>query len=154
MAEWAVEIRRFDIRYNFPSLNRFYAAPWEGHLTRFVKIFGYLQNVYGNRKSIFVSPDDIGEIRSKGDNNKDWLEKYPGATEEIDEGLPEPWGRPLSTLVYFDSDHTHDQLTRQSVTGVLSFVGLTHISCTIKRQGTIESSSYSAEFCAGRVASE
>ena len=34
------------------------------------------------------------------------------------------------------------------------FVGSTPISWTIKRQGTIESSSYSAEFCAGRVASE
>ena len=60
MAEWAVEIRIFDIHYNFTSLNRFYAAPWEGHLTRFVKIFGYLQNVSGKRKIIVVSPEDIG----------------------------------------------------------------------------------------------
>ena len=43
---------------------------------------------------------------------------------------------------------------RRSVSGVLSFVGLMPISWTSKRQGTIKSSSYSAEFCAGRVATK
>ena len=37
---------------------------------------------------------------------------------------------------------------------MIFFVGSTPISWTSKRQGTIESSSYSAEFCAGQVASE
>ena len=40
------------------------------------------------------------------------------------------------------------------VSGVIAFVGSTPISWTSKRQGTIESSSYSADFCAGRVACE
>ena len=56
--------------------------------------------------------------------------------------------------VYFDSDHAHYQVTRQLVSGVLCFFGSTHISGTRKRQGTIESSSYSTEFCAGQVATE
>ena len=43
-------------------------------------------------------------------------------------------------------------MTRRSVSGIIAFVGSTPISWTSKRQGTIESSSYSAEFCAGRVA--
>ena len=93
-----------------------------------------------------VSHEDIGEINGKGANIKDWLDKYPGAPEEIDEGLPDPRGRPLSTTVYFDSDHAHDQVTRRLVSGVVYFVGSTSISWTSKRQGTIESSSYSTEF--------
>ena len=40
MAEWAVKIGRFDICYALTSLNRFSAAPREGHLTRLIKIFG------------------------------------------------------------------------------------------------------------------
>ena len=56
--------------------------------------------------------------------------------------------------MYFDSDHVHDQVTRRSVPGVLSFVGSTHISCTSKRRVTIKISSYSAEFCAGQVATK
>ena len=74
--------------------------------------------------------------------------------EEIDKVLPEPRGEPIYTTVYFDSDHAHDLVTRRSVLGVIAFVGSTPISWTSKRQGTIESSSYSAEFCAGRLACE
>ena len=87
-------------------------------------------------------------------DNKLWLEKYPNASEEIDEGLPDPRGRLISTTVYFDSDHAHNQVTQRSVSGVIYFVGLTPISWTGKSQGTIESYTYSAEFCAGRVASK
>ena len=101
-----------------------------------------------------VSAEDIGEIKGKGTDTKLWLEKYPDASEEIDEGLPDPRGKPLSTTVYFYYDHAHNQVTRRSVLGVILFVGPTPISWTRKRQGTIESSSYSAEFCAGQVASE
>ena len=43
---------------------------------------------------------------------------------------------------------------RISVSGVVSFFGSTPISWTSNGQGTIESSSYSDEFCAGRVSSE
>ena len=77
-----------------------------------MKIFGYLQSVYGRRKVIVVSPEDIEEISVKVANVKYWLENIPGESEEIDEGLPYPWGRPLITSVYFDSDHAHDQVTR------------------------------------------
>ena len=56
--------------------------------------------------------------------------------------------------MYFDSDYAHDQVNRRSVSGAVSFVRSTPISWTSKRQGTIESYIYSAEFCAGRVASE
>ena len=101
-----------------------------------------------------VSAEDIGDIKGKGLDTKIWLEKYPDATEEIDEGLPEPRGNTLSTTVYFDSDHAHDQVMRRSVSGVILFVGSTPISWMRKRQGNIESFSYSAEFCAGRLASE
>ena len=144
----------FDIRYALTSLNRFSAAPRQGHLTRLIKIFGYLQTVTAETNNIVVSAEDIGEIKEKGLDTKVWLENYTNATEEIDEGLTEPRGKPISTTVYFDSDHAQDQVTRCSVSGVISSVGSTPISWTRKQQGTIESSSYSAEFCAGRVASE
>ena len=55
MAEWVVQIGRFDIRYALTSLNRFSAAPREGHFSRLVKIFGYLKSVTGRRIIIVVS---------------------------------------------------------------------------------------------------
>ena len=61
MEEWEVQIGRFDIRYSLTSLNRFLAAPTEDHISRLVKIFGYLQSVTGRRKSI---------VSGKGDKTK------------------------------------------------------------------------------------
>ena len=79
----------------------------------------------------------------KGANTPDWMEKYPGVTEDIDEVLTEPQVKPLSTKVYFDSVHYHDQVARGSVSGVMCFVGLAPISWYSKRQGAIDTSSYS-----------
>ena len=79
MSEWAVQIGKFDIRYALTYLNRFSAALREGHITRLVKIFGYLQSVPGRRKGIVVSTKDIEDISGKGTNVKYWSEKYPGA---------------------------------------------------------------------------
>jgi len=84
----------------------------------------------------------------------DWSQQYPDAAEEIDPALPTPKGVALSTAVYFDSDHAHDKVTRRSVTGVISYVGSTPVDWFSKRQVSIETSSYSAEFCAGRTAAE
>ena len=68
MAEWAVQIGIFDIRYAVTSLNRFSAAPREGHLKRLVKIFGYLKNDSAKHKIIVVSPEDIWEVSGKDAN--------------------------------------------------------------------------------------
>ena len=70
MTEWVVQIGIFDIHYAVTSLNRFSAAPREGHLNQLVNIFGYLQNVSAKRKSIVVSTKHIGEISGKGSNTK------------------------------------------------------------------------------------
>ena len=94
-----VQIGRFDIRFAVPPLNHLLVAPREGHLKRLVKIFSYLQNDNGIRKIIVISPKDIREISCKGANTVDWLEDYPNASEDIDEGIPEPRGRPISTTV-------------------------------------------------------
>ena len=56
MVEWAVQIRRFDIHSSLTSLNRFLASPREGHFSRLVNIFDYLQSVTGRRKIVFISP--------------------------------------------------------------------------------------------------
>ena len=141
MTEWDVQIARFDICYASTSINRFLEAPRDGYLSWLVEIFGYLQSVTGRCKHIVVSPEDIEEISGNGVNVKDWLDQYPIALYGLDEGLPDPSRRPLSTSMYFDSDHAHNQVTRQSVFGVLFFVGSTPISCTRKRQGTIDISS-------------
>ena len=100
----------------------------------------------GGGKLFFISPEGIREISGKGANTEYWLEKYPDATEEIDEGITDPQRSPLSNTVYFDSDHYHDQVTRRFVYGVMCFVGSNPIGWSRKIQGFIKTSRYSTEF--------
>ena len=69
-----VLIRRFDIHFTVTSLNRFSAAPKSGHLKRFVKIFGYLQNTTERLRIIVISTETIIDISGKGANTADWLD--------------------------------------------------------------------------------
>ena len=82
------------------------------------------------------------------------MEKYHDATEDIDEVIQEPQGRHISTTVYFESDHAHDQVTQRYVSSVIFVVGLNPISWSRNRQGYIETPSYSTEFCTGQVVTE
>jgi hypothetical protein len=49
-----------------------------------------------------------------------WAEFYPEAQEEIPSDMPIPLGATPTTYMYVDSDHAHDQVTRQSFTGILT----------------------------------
>ena len=58
-------------------LNRFLAAPREGHLSWLVNLFVYLQRVTGRRKVIVVYTEVTKEMSGKVDNVKYWLDNYP-----------------------------------------------------------------------------
>ena len=53
-----------------------------------------------------------------------------------------------------DSDHAHDTITRRSITGLIILVGCNPIFFMSKRQGSIDASTYGAEFCATRTTVE
>ena len=53
-----------------------------------------------------------------------------------------------------DSDHGHDKKTCHSLTGWISFAGPTPVACQSKRQGSIASSAYVADFSAIRTDTE
>ena len=45
-----------------------------------------------------------------------------------------------------DYDHAHDKVTRRSITGLIMLVGRTPVFYYSKRQGEVETSTYSEEF--------
>ena len=53
-----------------------------------------------------------------------------------------------------DSDHAHDKKTRRSLTGLIVYVGSTPVTWKSKRQATVASSTYAAEYSALRSATE
>ena len=81
-------------------------------------------------------------------------ELYPDAEEEIDPKFPEERGKPIQTSVWFDANNAHDKNTRKSISGINTYVGKTLVKSKSKRQGSIASSTYTAELHAGRTASE
>ena len=63
----------------------------------------------------------------------DWSEFYPDAIEELPPDMPIP-GMKARITVYKDVDHAHNQVIRQSITGVLLFVNNTVMTWISKRQ--------------------
>ena len=151
IAQWLVSCGRMDINYSVTSLSRFNASPREGHLEMILHVFGYLKK-FRNKWIEF----NAGKFKVEKSNvyKADFLEKYQDAVEDIEPGLPEPLGLPMQTSVCGDSDHAHDVVTRRSITGILTYVGLTPVNSVSRRQTTIASSTYEAEFMAMRTATQ
>ena len=153
---WIMQIGRIDIAYATISLARFVAAPRRTHLLHALHIFAYLKS-YPNVRTVVDSSDPIyeyGEEHLNANIQKKMEKFYPEASEEIDRRLPTPLYPELQTTVFVDSDHAHDKVTRRSVTGIIIFVGRTPVQAISKRQSSIETSTYGAEFNAMRTASE
>jgi hypothetical protein len=85
MLQWAVMLCRVDICYTVSSMSRFYAVPREGHLTRVLRIWGYLKKYPDRAISINnTSPEDEEEITQK--TIIDFASQYSYAKEEVDSG--------------------------------------------------------------------
>ena len=151
---WIVEIGRIDIAYEVSSLSRFLVNPRTGHLVQALHIFKYLD--IHKENSLVFDPIDHDFIDPLEVNNKiDEMKKtYPYATEELPANAPDPLGNPVSIYVFVDSDHAGDKMTRRSQTGIILYLNNAPIIWYSKRQATVESSTFGAEFVALRVASE
>ena len=128
-------------------MSRFSACPRKGHLSRLLRIFGYLKK-YKNRRIVVNSNDPIviGEKDVLELNFQDLLQnQYPDAVEEIDCNVPKPLVEGMEITPFVDSDHAHDKVTRRSITGLLILVGSTPIYFLSKHQGAIATSTYGAE---------
>jgi hypothetical protein len=159
IAQWLITCGRMDLAYAINSLSRFSAAPRKGHLDALTRVFKYLKKF--PEKWICLDATrhaPSGELTNpdKDDLQVNWNEYYPDIqAEELDYGAPEILqSKSLDTLIYFDSNHAHDEVTRRSVTGILVFVGNCPVSHMSKRQGAIATSTYSAELCAAKQGCE
>ena len=150
--QWLCMIGRADIQYAVCSLSRFSAAPRVKQLKYVIKVYSYLKEF--PEKWITVDHCNLLLFTDPAEPNPAMKDLYPDAIEELDKNFPKGLGKPLQTAVFFDSDHGHDQLTKKSCTGLVVYVGRTPVMWSSKRQTSIQSSSYGAEFMAGRSACE
>jgi hypothetical protein len=79
---------------------------------------------------------------------------YGDIKEELPDNAPRPLGKSVVMTTYVDANLYHDHITGRAVTGVLHFYNQMPIDWFSKKQATVETATYEAEFVAARVAKE
>ena len=148
---WAVEIGRVDILLEVSLMSSHLALPREGHLDQVYHIFGYLKKRKKLKLLFDCGDPKISEGRFK---RYDWQDFYRDAKEAIPPNMPEARGRSVSSSCFVDADLAGDKSMRRSQTGILIFVNKAPIHWYSKRQPSVETSTFGAEFCAMKTAVE
>jgi hypothetical protein len=89
------------------------------------RILSYLKTFPKERAIIDASYPDHSMFSVEVHSN--WMEFYPDAGEEIPKDLPLEKGPRVRMTVYVHSDHSHDLVTRRSITGILFMLNNTSI---------------------------
>ena len=152
ICQWISTAGRMDITFSVSSLSRFSSAPREQHLIKAIKILGYLKKY--PKKGYVIDPRPCNVNIKYTDMVPDFGNQYESSVEEIDPKLPEPKMKELEIVIFVDSNHGHDKVTGKSVTGIIIFVGRTPIQYYSKRQGSVQTSTFGAEFIALKAAVE
>ena len=85
----------------------------------------------------------------------DWMYSvYGNVKEEVPANAPPPKGRPVVTTTFVDANLQHCRVTGKSATGILHVINQTPVDWYSKRQSTVETATYGAEFVAARIATK
>ena len=154
ICQWVVTSGRFDINYAVSSLSRFSAAPREGHLILARKVLGYLKKYPKKGYIINPAPPIIKPKFEDVEIKYDFGNQYCYFKEDLDPRFPTPLVDELEINIFCDADHGHDKVTGRSITGIIVMVGSTPITWSSKRQSSVHTSTYGAEFTALKRAVE
>ena len=77
-----------------------------------------------------------------------WKQFYGESKEPLPPNAPMPRGKEVDIRMFVDSDHAGDKLTRRSRTGFLIYINTALIQWLSKKQSTVETSVFGAEFVA------
>jgi hypothetical protein len=149
---WIIFLDRLDIAYATSAMSRFNMLPREGHLKAVNRILHYLKIFPEGRVIIDTSYPDHSLYPDEDHSN--WMEFYSDDGEEIPKDHPPEKGPRVRTTVYIDVDHSHDLVTRRSITRILVMLNKTPIRWIYKSQKTVETSTYGSELVASRITTE
>ena len=142
---WICELGRVDIIVETSILASQVAMPREGHLSALLQVFAYLKNRHNAR---LVLDPTYPEVDMTKFQKHDWTHFYGDVKEAIPSDMPEPRGKDIDLRLFVDSDHAGDKRTRRSRTGYFIYLNSAPIAWMSKKQATIETSVFGAEFVA------
>ena len=143
---WIVELGRVDIATEVSLLSSYLAYPREGHLEAAVHVMAYLRQKHNSR--LVLDPCYPKIDQSTFNHGAEWKDFYGEVSEAIPHDAPQPRGKDVDLRMFVDSDHAGDTKTRRSRTGFMIFVNMALITWLSKRQPTLETSVFGAEFVA------
>ena len=152
--QWLLTCGRFDLAYAVCSLSRFQIAPRVGHLEQAVKVLGYLKKYKKRGYVINPKPPEFDLDAVDVPTPQDFGSQYHYFREEIDPRFPKALVTEMDTNIFVDADHGHDKVTGRSITGMIAFVGSTPMQWLSKRQPSVQTSTFGAEFTALKTAVE
>jgi hypothetical protein len=126
-------------------LSTYLCFPREGHLETVFHVFAYL-GLHHNARVVFdptYPAVDMGTFIKT-----DWKYMYGDVKETIHSDAPIPRGKEVDLRLFVDSDHAGDQFTRLSRIGCVIYLNMAPIVWFSKRQPTVESSFFGADFVA------
>ena len=143
---WIVELGRVDCITEVSMLASYLANPRDGHMDAALHLYSWLKEHHNARLVLDpsypkINPDDFIMDR-------DWKGFYGNVKEELPPDMPEPLGSEVDLRLYVNSSHANDKSNRRSRTGFLIFMNSALIQWCSKKQATIESSVFGAEFVA------
>jgi hypothetical protein len=142
---WCVELGRIDIITEVSELASYLALPRQGHLEAVFHMFNYLEKKHNARIVFDPSYPTVDLTVFK---ECDWKAFYGDVKEAIPPNAPTPRGKDVDLRMFVDSDHAGDKKTRRSRTGFLIYLNMSPITWYSKKQATIETSVFGAEFVA------
>jgi hypothetical protein len=151
---WIVEIGRIDIIVEVSLLASQLALPREGHMAQIFRCYAYLK-IRHNGCLVF-DPTYPDEWLAKYEfcDGQAWSKRYGDVNEPKPRNAPKPRGNEVVLRLFVDSDHAGEELTRRSRTGFLIYLNSAPVVWYSKRQGTVETSVFGAEFLAMKNGNE
>ena len=120
-------------------------------MKRMMRIFGYLKHHSKHRISFNINELNLNQLEFV---DYKWDRTYKEAQEDIPKNAPVPTTNNVQMVVYADANHGNCLATRRSTTGILICINKTPVYTYSRRQNTVETLTYSAEFVAARIAVE
>jgi hypothetical protein len=142
---WCVELGRIDIITDISMLSAYLCMTREGHLDAVSHVFSHLAL---HRNSRVVFDPTYPSVEMGAFIKTDWKSMYGYVREMIPPDDPVPRGKEFDLGLFVDSDHDGEKFTRRSRTGYVIYLNMAPIAWFSKRQPTVESSVFGAEFVA------
>jgi hypothetical protein len=142
---WCVDLGRIDIITEVSMLSTYLFLTREGHLEAVFHFFAYL-GLHHNARVVFdptYPAVDMGTFIKTY-----WKSMHGDVKEMIPSDAPVPRGKEVDLRLFVDSDHAGEQFTRRSSTGFFIYLNMAPIVWFSKRQPTVDSSVFGAEFVA------